>query len=310
MYIDPLINNDLLDRDVILPLKSLDFDGNVSQAIKTLYKKVEDISSCVEAVLQGNIVLFYENSRQAWIVEFKQWDKRSVEQPDSETVIRGPKEGFTENIRANIALIRRKIKTTELTCEEFILGRRTKTPVLLVYIKGIVNEDVLQEVRKRLSNIDTDSILETGHIEQWIEDNPFSLIATMGLTQKPDILAARILEGRVAILCDGTPHVLTIPELFIENVHTIEDYYNRTIYSSIIRFLRILGLFITVMLPGLAVAVMTYNQEMMPGVFLVNLISATEKTPMPAAAEILLLVIMFELLKEAGTRLPRRSAPP
>jgi spore germination protein KA len=121
----------------------------------------------------------------------------------------------------------------------------------------------------------------------------------------PDIAAGRILEGRVGIMCDGTPHFLTIPELFIENIHTAEDYYNRVIITAFLRFLRILGLFISVMLPGLAIAVMTFNHEMMPPVFLVNLISSMEKTPLPAGAEIFLLMIMFELLRESGTRLPK-----
>jgi spore germination protein KA len=228
-----------------------------------------------------------------------------VEPPDSEAVIRGPKEGFTENIRTNTSLIRRKIKNPNLVFENIVLGRQTNTIVELVYVDGIVNQDVLKELKRRISEIDTDSVLESGHIEQYIEENPLSPFSCMGVTQKPDILATRILEGRVAVLCDGTPHVLTIPEMFIENIHTGEDYYNRALFTTIIRILRIIGLFITIMLPGMYVAVVTFNQEMLPPVFLINIITSSQKTPMPAAAELFLMILMFELLKEAGTRLPK-----
>ena len=189
--------------------------------------------------------------------------------------------------------------------ENVTLGKQTNTNVELVYISGIVNLDVLNAIKKQLSEINVGMMLESGQLEQYLDDNPFSPVSGIGLTQKPDVAAARILEGRVAILIDGTPHALTIPELFIENLHTAEDYYNRTVYSSILRILRLIGLFVTVMLPGLAVAIMTFNQEMIPSVFLSSIVSAMQKTPMSVAAEILVMTIMFELLKEAGTRLPQ-----
>jgi spore germination protein KA len=305
VYIDGLINKDITDRDIITPLKSRDFDGNFALALKAGYKTIEDIPTFVNEVVNGNVAIFHQNSRKIIIVDFKQWDRRAVEPPDSEAVIRGPKEGFTENIRTNTSLIRRKIKNPNLVFENIVLGRQTNTIVELVYVDGIVNQDVLKELKRRISEIDTDSVLESGHIEQYIEENPLSPFSCMGVTQKPDILATRILEGRVAVLCDGTPHVLTIPEMFIENIHTGEDYYNRALFTTIIRILRIIGLFITIMLPGMYVAVVTFNQEMLPPVFLINIITSSQKTPMPAAAELFLMILMFELLKEAGTRLPK-----
>jgi len=305
VYIDGLVNKDITDRDVITPLKSRDFDGNFALALKAGYKTIEDVATFVNEVVNGNVAIFHQNSREIIIVDFKQWDRRAVESPDSEAVIRGPKEGFTENIRTNTSLIRRKIKNPNLIFENIILGRQTNTIVELVYINGIVNRDVLRELKRRISKIDTDSILESGHIEQYIEENPLSPFSCMGVTQKPDIVAERILEGRVAVLCDGTPHVLTIPEMFMENIHTGEDYYNRTLLSTITRIFRIIGLTITVMLPGVYVAVTTYNQEMVPPVLLNSIITSSQKTPMPAAAELFLMILMFELLKEAGTRLPK-----
>ena len=305
VYVDGLVNKDLIDRDIISPLKSTDFDGDISLAIKTNYRETEDISTFVGEVLQGNTGLFYENSKKIFISDLKQWDKRTVDIPDAEAVTRGPREGFTESIRTNTALLRRKIRTRKLIIENMILGRQSNTPIGIAYVEGIVNQNVLKELKYRLSKIDTDAILESGYIEQFISENTFSPAPGMGTTVKPDVVAAKILEGRVAIFCDGTPHVLTIPALFIEHLQTSEDYYNRFLLAALQRLLRLLGLFISILLPGLVVAVISYNQEMMPRVFLISLISSTQKTPLPSGAEIFFLVLMFELLKEAGTRLPK-----
>lgn len=305
VFVDGMTDKDLIDRDIVRPLRSPQFDGDVSNAISSVYNISEKYSKSVEDVLDGNVAVYFEGEGKAWIVEFKNWMQRSVEEPSAESVIRGPKEGFTENLRTNTALIRRKLKTPDLVFESMTLGKVTNTDICVAYIDGIVNTVILEELRRRLSKIDADAILETGYIEQYIEENTYSPVSGIGMTQKPDVVAGRLLEGRVAILCDGSPHVLTIPELFIENIQTSEDYYNRFLYASILRLLRILGLFITVVVPGLYVAIVTFNQEMLPSVFLRSIITSTLKTPMPVSAEIFVLTLMFELLKEAGTRLPK-----
>lgn len=305
VFVDGLVNKNLIDRDVISPLKSGDFEGDVTVALRSNFTEVFNIPACVGQILQGNTALFFEGKKKAYIVDVKQFEMRSVDVPDSEAVIRGPREGFTENLRTNTSLLRRKIRSPKLIMESTSLGRQTNTQICIVYMDGIVNRDIYREVKYRLTKIDTDAILESGYIEQYIGENTLSPVAGMSISQKPDVVAARLLEGRVAIMCDGTPHVLTIPELFIENFQTAEDKYNRVLLSSFLRLLRFFGLFITVLLPGLAVAVITYNQEMMPSVFLKSLISSTAKTPFPMGAEIFLIIIMFELLREAGTRLPK-----
>ena len=305
VYIDGLVDKSFIHRDVMQPLKSKEFDGDVSMALKATFKECTDIPDVTQEVLRGNVACFYGKSEIARILEFRKFEMRSVEEPNAEAVIRGPKEGFTESIRTNTSLIRRKIKTPDLKAENYTFGRQSNTTVILMYIDGIANQDVLREIKRRLSAIDVGIILETGQIEQYIDENTFSPISGIGLTQKPDVAAQRITEGRVVILCDGTPHALTIPELFIENLHTADDYYNRPLYASMMRILRCIGLLFTVMLPGLSVAIITYHQEMIPSAFLTNIIRTTQKTPMPAAIEVLVLTIMFELLREAGTRLPK-----
>ena len=218
---------------------------------------------------------------------------------------RGPKEGFNEDLLTNTSLLRRKIRNPNLVIERMNIGRQTNTTVVIAYIDGIVNKTVLKNARANLKSLDTGSVLESGKLEQLMEKKPFSTVSGYGLTQKPDIVASKILEGRVAIFCDGTPHVLTIPELFIENLQTAEDYYHRVLFASFLRVLRLIGLLISVFLPGIAVAIATFNHEMIPTSFLINFIAATEDTPFSEAVEVIFLVIMLELLKESGTRLPK-----
>ena len=304
VFVDGMTDKDLIDRDIVKPLRSPLFDGDVSGAISSVYTVTEKYSKAIDDVLDGNVAVYFEGEEQGLDSGVKNWMQRSVESLGG---VRYPwaKGGFTENLRTNTALIRRKLKTPDLVFESMTLGKVTNTDICVAYIDGIVNTVILEELRRRLSKIDADAILETGYIEQYIEENTYSPVSGIGMTQKPDVVAGRLLEGRVAILCDGSPHVLTIPELFIENIQTSEDYYNRFLYASILRLLRILGLFITVVVPGLYVAIVTFNQEMLPSVFLRSIITSTLKTPMPVSAEIFLLTVMFELLKEAGTRLPK-----
>ncbi len=305
VFIDGLIDKDLVDRDIIRPLKSPYFDGNLNLVFKTVFEETRDVSKFVEFVLAGFTAVFYAGTKKVFLFEFRQWNQRSVDEPDAEAVIRGPKEGFTENIRSNTALIRRKLKNQRLVIEDKTLGRQTSTSVEIVYIEGIVNKRVLDEIRRRVDKIDTDMILESGDIEQYICENVFSPISGVGLTQKPDVAAAKMLEGRVAILVDGTPHVLTIPELFIENLHTAEDYYSRPVFAGAMRVLRCVALFITIFLPGISIAIATFHQEMVPVVFMTSIVVSALRTPMSLAAEVFVLMLMFELLREAGTRMPK-----
>ena len=305
VYVEGMVDKDLVDRDILYPMKTNNFDGNVELAIKAVYDTEKDMTVVIKKILEGNLILFYDNMEKVFIIEFKSWDRRSVTTPESESVTRGPKEGFTENIQTNTSLIRRKLKTPNLTIEKMVLGRQTNTLIVLVYLEDIVNKLVLSELKRRLNTIDTDSILESGDIEQLIEKNPLSIKSGMGLTQKPDILASRILEGRVGVMCEGTPHVLTVPELFIENFHTSEDYYSRTFYANFMRTLRVMAFLICILLPGVSIAIVTFSQEMLPFELLSSFIASSEATPLPEAAEVFFLIIMFELLKEAGLRLPK-----
>lgn len=315
VYIEGLVSKEVIGRDIVNSFitKSKEMQANRIINSKSLISFIsaanviesKKMSEVIDNILNGFAAMFVEGITTALLIDCKGWTKRAVAEPDTESVIRGPREGFIENIRTNTSLLRRKIKNANLIIENLSLGKQTKTSVAIAYIDGIVNKAVLQEVRRRLNQIDTDSILETGYIEQFIEDSPFSPIATIANTQKPDILAARILEGRVAIFCDGTPHVLTVPHLFLEELQTSEDYYMRPFMASAWRIVRIVALFISVFVPGLYVALQTYHQEMIPTILLLRMAGSASDIPFPAGAEAFIMLIFYEFLRESGIRLPR-----
>lgn len=272
----------------------------VSQTTQT--GKMDDlISGC----LSGDTILFIDNCSQALLLNTRGFESRSIKEPDTEVVVRGPKDGFNEKLQTNLSLIRRRLKTPNLVIENLSLGIQSSTTVSVVYLKNIAREDLVREVKKRLNDIKIDAILESGFIEQLIEDAPLSPFPTISNSEKPDIVAAKLLEGRVAIITDGTPVVLIVPKLFVESFQSAEDYYSRPFYASLLRMLRYISFLITTMAPGIYVGLVTYHQELIPTNLVISMASAREATPFPAVVEALGMGAIYEIFREAGIRLPR-----
>jgi len=269
-------------------------------------EETRNLGQVIDAVLAGDTVLLVDGHASAIISATRGWESRKVEESQTELVVRGPREAFIETIRVNISLLRRKIKNPNLKIEAMKLGQVTKTDVAVVYIKGIVNEKLVTEVKERLNRINIDSILETGYIEELIEDNSWSPFSTVGHTERPDKVVAQLLEGRVAILVDGTPYALTVPLLFVEALQTPEDYYERSMYSSAVRLIRWVSMVISLFAPSLYIAVITFHHEMLPTALLLSLAAQREAVPFPAFVETFFLEFVFEILREAGIRLPRQ----
>ncbi|WP_047758606.1 spore germination protein, partial [Geobacillus sp. ZGt-1] len=230
---------------------------------------------------------------------------RSIEEPQTQIAVRGPREGFTESLRANTAMIRRRIKNPNLWLETMQIGTVTQTDVAIMYIKGIANDEVIEEVRARLRRIDTDSVLESGYIEQLIEDQTFTTFPTIYHTERPDVVAANLLEGRIAILIQGTPFILIVPALFIQFFQAVEDYYARFDIATALRFLRVLIFFLSLVAPSIYIAATTFHQEMIPTQLVIAIAAQREAVPFPAFVEALIMEVTFEILREAGIRLPR-----
>ncbi|MDA8229157.1 MAG: spore germination protein, partial [Desulfitobacterium hafniense] len=260
-------------------------------------KDSRTLEETIDSILSGDSALFIDGSDIALVASIRGWEARGVDEPKTEAVVRGPREGFVESMGTNMALLRRKIKNPNLKFVSMKIGKQTKTDICVAYIKGIANEKIVQEVKTRLNRIETDSILESGYIEAFIEDPPFSLFPTVGNSEKPDVVSAKLLEGRVVILVDGTPFALTVPYLFIEAFQASEDYYSRPYYASIIRIFRWLSFFLSTFTPGLYVAITTFHQELLPPALLVSIAAAQEGTPFPAVVEVFVMGIMFEILR-------------
>ncbi|KON88044.1 spore gernimation protein KA [Sporosarcina globispora] len=266
---------------------------------------VSDYDSLYDCLLTGYVIVLLEGYPKGIAVCMKGGQERSVTEPSSEISIRGPKDAFTENIRTNTALIRRKINNPNLWMETKRIGKETKTHVTVMYIKGIANDKVVEEVRQRLDRISIDSILDSSYIEELIQDETYSPFPTLRHSERPDVVSASLLEGRVAILVDGTPYVLMVPALFVQFLQSPDDYYNRADISTLIRFLRYIGFFIALLGPSVYIAITTFHQEMLPTPLLISLAGQREGVPFPAFIEALMMEVTFEILREAGIRLPK-----
>lgn len=257
------------------------------------------------SLLSGEAVLMVEQCNEALSLAAEGWKDRNVSEPTNQSVIRGPMEAFTENIRTNTALIRRKIKNNQLWLHEMQIGKVTKTNVAVMFVEGIAEQSLVDTVMSRLKAIQIDGILESGYIESFIQDKKLTPFPTVFNTERPDSVAAGLLEGRVAIIVDGTPFVLLVPSLFVQFFQSAEDYYQRSDISSLLRLLRYISFLITMLAPSVYIAITTFHQEMLPTNLLINLAAQREGVPFPAFIEALLMEITFEILREAGVRMPK-----
>ena len=310
-FVDGMCNMETIQEHIIRPLMLLAHGNSsidmIEKSVLTAgeTKRLQTMYEIVNAALTGDAVLLVDGHSVGLSISAKGWQSRSVSEPDTETTVRGPREGYTENMRTNTALLRRKIQNPDLKIETVEVGVRTRTKVCIAYIDSIVNPALVKETKKRLAKIHTDAILSAGYIEEYIEDAPSSIFQTVAITEKPDVTAAKLLEGRLAIMVDGTPFVLTVPMLFIENFHTAEDYSQRRYFASFLRIMRLMAFIISVLGPALYVAFTTYHQELIPTSLLFTMAAASEGVPFPAALETMIMLITYEILREAGVRLPK-----
>ncbi len=315
--IEGLVSTEDVNRDILAKLMLLEglmeevAPNNTFALIQNKLLSVADVKGCrdfvtiTNRIMEGYTALFIEGEARALLIGTKGWETRSVMEPESEPVVRGPRDGFTENLRTNIAQIRRRVKSSRLKVEKIKVGLLTKTDIAVMYIDGIVNDKVVNEVRLRLSRIDTDAIIESGYIEEYIQDEwrtPFPQVLS---TERPDRAAAHLVEGHVVIFTDTTPFALIVPVTFFHFLMAAEDYYASYQVSSVIRLLRLAAINIALLLPSVYVAIATFHQEMLPTPLMINIARAREGVPFPAFVEAFIMEATFELLREAGVRLPR-----
>ena len=317
VYISGMVNVQILNEGVLpcllqhrsvpeitSPIEKLNYiEQNVLTASEVT--QLEDMEKLFQSLFSGSAILIIDGCVQALQIPAAGWEKRSVNEPTSQVVMKGPMQAFNENMRVNLALLRRRIKDPALRIEERQIGRLSNTDVAIVYLDHTVNPEVVNELRNRLDKINIDAILESGYIEEFIEDETFSVFPTVYNTERPDTVAAALLEGRVAVMVDGTPFVLLVPALLVHFFQSPEDYYQRFDISSFIRLIRFLAFFIALLAPSLYIAVTTYHQEILPMDILINLTAQREGVPFSAFVEALLMELTYEILREAGIRIPK-----
>jgi hypothetical protein len=266
---------------------------------------IDDLSKIVEALTDGELIIFINGIDRGFTVNIKKPPARAIEQPATENVVRGPREGFTENHSDNICLIRKKIKSPNLKVENFKIGKQTNTNISMIFMNNIVDKKVVDEVRKRLNKIDIDSVLGANYIEEYIEDNPFSIFPTMFRTEKPDVACGKLLEGRVIIIIDTVPVVLSAPTLFIEFFMSPDDYYLRFYVATLNRLVRMISFSMSVALPSAFVSLVTYHHELLPTSLVISVMRARANIPFPPMFEALFMLTTYLILQEADVRMPK-----
>ncbi|MDP4143468.1 MAG: spore germination protein [Bacillota bacterium] len=311
IYIDGMADKVLLDDFVMRPLmmslkpiKSLDDIKNRIMTVTDM-KDVKKMSESLKWMLSGETIMLIEGIDVSIIIANRSWVNRGVGEPSAETLVRGSREGLTETIRFNTALIRRRIRDTRLRMKPTTVGKRSKTDVVITYIDDIVNKDILSQVEQKIDNINIDAILDSGYIEQLIEDNSWSIFPQIQSTERPDVVAAALFEGRVAVLVDNSPFAIIVPATLPSFFQSPDDYNQRWIYASVIRIMRIIAILIAMVLPALYVAVTSFHTNIIPTKLAYSIAGSREGVPFPAFIEALIMEVSLGLLLEAVVRLPK-----
>lgn len=311
--LDGMVDINIINENVIRPIVCADSADENGTILDFLEGKVieinnversEDVNKLLESLLYGDSLLFADGCPAALILNTKGWQTRAIEEPEFEKVFVGPREGFTESLLVNLSMVRRRILSSELKLQFRTFGTRTKTKACICYMEGLAHQEILDELQRRLDSVDLDGILDQEYIREFITDAPYSAFNTMYRTERPDTVAGKLLEGRIALLIDGSPAAITLPCLFVESIQTNEDYYLQFYSSSFNRILRIITLFITTCLPALYLCVVAYHQELIPTKLLLSIAASRSGIPFPTVIEMLALLLVFEILRESGTRMP------
>ncbi|ASK61199.1 spore germination protein [Virgibacillus phasianinus] len=317
VYIDGLVNTELIHNNIVKNVQIVNERKELPSQPEKLFEeiyweiisasaieKAKTLDDISKSLLYGDTIFYLDGVDQVMIMDTKGWESRAIEEPVSESVIRGPRSGFVENIRTNMMLVRRNIQDPNLRFKTRYVGRRSKKVLVFAYLDGVAHPDLIKEVNRRLDSIDMDDAPESGYVEQWIEDSFLSPFPQLSNTERPDATASAITQGKVAIMLDGTPFVLLAPFTLGNAFQSPEDYYERWTIGSLLRALRYLAAFIAMFVPALYIALVSYHQGMIPSKLAFSIAATRDGVPFPPFVEAILMAITMELLREAGARLP------
>lgn len=317
-YVDNLSDKELLEQDVIAPVAASEavFDNSARTAdeLRELLLATTDIcqdvtladfDEAVKIIAEGDVAFFLDGQEKFAVFSLRKFQMRSVAEPPTSTVLKGPREGFIEEIKTNTSLIRRRIKSPDLVFENLTIGRYSSTAVTVAYICSVADGDTVELIKRKLQSVNIDGVIDSAYVANFLEERRFSLFKQIGNSEKPDVVAAKLLEGRIAVIVDGSPLVLTLPFVFLEDLQDGYDYYSGDWRAAFARLFRLLGAALTVFLPAAYVALQSYHYHLLPIKFLVTLVGATSAIPFPPAVEMLFVLLLFEILNEASIRMPR-----
>ncbi|WP_082311061.1 spore germination protein [Paenibacillus sp. FJAT-27812] len=317
VYVQGMVDDERMNEFVIQPMHRVKFPDEEIMPPKELLEHMKssqletgivndicDWKMLFQKLFMGYCIIMIEGASHAIGTNVVGGARRGVEEPKTEMAIRGPREGFTESIRINSSMIRRKIRSPKLWMEQWTIGEVSQTPVSIMYVKGLADENVLMDLRERLKAIHIDGILESGYIEELITDQMWTPFPTVLSVERPDAVAGNLLEGRIAILVDGTPFVLIVPAILNMFFQASEDYYQRYDIATFLRMLRFVSFLIALLMPSIYVAIVGYHQEMIPTQLLLKLAAQREGVPFPAYLEAFIMELVFEILREAVVRMP------
>lgn len=320
IYIKHLCDSKNIIENIVKPIMLKEISESIAppKRVRFIFSKVlltsdniyiESINQCVDCLLKGNTVLLIDGCKEAVVVDTASRKERSITEPDSNKVSRGPKAGFTESIDTNVALIQQIIRSHNLKVHYLTLGTQTKTQICIVYMANIASEKIIKELFDRINDIELDGVIDSHYIEGFITDSPLSIFPTTGFTDRPDIACAKLLDGRIAVICDGSPEAITVPYLFVESFQSNDDYYKSYAIASFYRILRYISFIISSLTPAIYLSMVTYHQELVPTNLLFSIMAARNSVPFPTIFELLAMLLIFETLIEASRRLPPNIGP-
>ncbi len=312
-YMLGLSDAENISKLVIAPIISYSEypENNILQTLQDnvlFFSEIEtekSVDNIVLSILKGEAVVIADDEKEVIVLKSDKHKERSIAEPPTSAVIKGPRSGFVENIKTNLASIKKILKTPDLKTIQLTIGTRTQTMVAITYIDGIADPKVVEEIKKKLEAINIDGILDTYYISQYLETRQQSMFKQVGVTEKPDIACGKMLEGRVAILVDGSPIVLTLPFIFFEDLQSSNDYYSEKTHVSMVRIVRLISLLITSLLPGLYIAIELHHYKIIPLKYLITILNTTQGLPLTPLLELLFVLLLFEILYEASLRMPR-----
>jgi len=307
IYLKSMTDNLIFSEAIYEPIFNfkgqIDFDiiGQIVQSNDVTIVKETEI---LENVLKGAVVILMSGQEQFISVDILKFNTRAPSEPPTSPVIMGPREGFTEDAKTNITLLRRRFRSEQLVLETLSVGSTTKTQVFISYLDGIADKKIVAKIKKKIKDIKIDGVVDSYYLVSLLASRPESILKQVGSSEKPDIVASKMLEGRVAIIVDNSPIVLTIPFVFLEDLQNSNDYYTNYTYSTLLRFIRLLAMFLAVLGPGTYIALQLYHYNILPIKYLITIADSTQQVPFTPFIEILFISLLFQILYEVSLRLP------